>query len=99
VITRAMDTWDLGSTPEMEARTLRRIEARALMVGISSDWLFPAADVRSVAERMRAAGIEGRYAEPTSSHGPEAFLADADSRMPLMATLLETESALVRGHA
>lgn len=96
VITRAMDAWDLGATPELEARAMRRIEARALLVGISSDWLFPAADVRAMAERMRAAGVDVRYRELRSSHGHDAFLADADELIPLMAPLFEAEpSALV----
>jgi homoserine O-acetyltransferase len=100
VITRAMDTWDLGSTPEEEAKTMRRIEARALLVGISSDWLFPAADVRSLAGRLRAAGVDVRYEEMTSSHGHDAFLADADDLVPLMAPLLEAEAVeAVGGHA
>jgi homoserine O-acetyltransferase len=96
-ITRAMDTWHVGPTPEEESAALRRIEARAVMVGISSDWLFPAADVRKLAERMRSAGVDVRYEEMVSSHGHDAFLADADDLIPLMTPLLESEAVTMTG--
>jgi len=95
-ISRAMDTFDLGD-PGQEAERLRRIKCPVLMVGISSDWLFPAADVRALTERMRSAGVEARYAELISPHGHDAFLADADDLIPLMAPLLEPEPSLVGG--
>jgi homoserine O-acetyltransferase len=92
VITRAMDTFDLGSTPEAEFELLRRIQARVLLVGISSDWLFPPEDVRSLCERMQTAGVTARYAELESDHGHDAFLADADDLAPvLMAELNDPE--------
>ena len=46
-------------------------------VGISSDWLFPAADVRCACERFRRAGVDAQYSELESAHGHDAFLADA----------------------
>jgi homoserine O-acetyltransferase len=88
-ITRAMDTFDLGATPEEEAQTLRRIRARVLMVGISSDWLFPPEDVRALAERMQAAGVGASYLELNSAHGHDAFLADAEDLIPLLLPALE----------
>jgi homoserine O-acetyltransferase len=92
VISRAMDTFDLGSTPEAEFELLRRIQARVLLVGISSDWLFPPEDVRSLCERMQAAGVTARYAELESEHGHDAFLADAADLVPmLMADLNDPE--------
>jgi homoserine O-acetyltransferase len=62
-----------------------------LLVGISSDWLFPAADVRTLAGRMRAAGVDVRHAELASSHGHDAFLADAADLAPLLLPILEDE--------
>jgi homoserine O-acetyltransferase/O-succinyltransferase len=84
VISKAMDTFDLGSTPAQEAEALRRIQARTLLVGISSDWLFPAVEVQSLAERFRRAGKEVCYRELPSSHGHDGFLADADQLAPLL---------------
>jgi homoserine O-acetyltransferase len=49
-----------------------------LFVGISSDWLFPAAEVRAVAEKAREAGAEACYEEIESPNGHDAFLKDWD---------------------
>ena len=76
-LSKAMDTFDLTRGYATEAVALSRITARMLMVGISSDWLFPPGDVLSLTERMRSAGVAASYSELTSAHGHDAFLADA----------------------
>src|SRR5262249_7185126 len=53
----------------------------------------PPADVRALAERMRAAGVEVGYAELTTGHGHDAFLADADHLAPLVAPVLDEPRA------
>jgi homoserine O-acetyltransferase len=84
VISKAMDLFDLGRDPDEETELLRRIRARVLLVGITSDWLFPPEDVRALAVRMREAGVDVHYAELHSTHGHDAFLADADQLVPLL---------------
>jgi homoserine O-acetyltransferase len=64
---------------------LRRISASLLLIGISSDWLFPAGDVRALAERAQAAGVDASYAELESSHGHDGFLADAERLATIVA--------------
>lgn len=77
IISKAMDNFDLALGYESEAAALRRLRARVLLVGISSDWLFPAADVYALHERLQAAGGASQYAEVHSAHGHDGFLADA----------------------
>jgi homoserine O-acetyltransferase len=77
VLSKAMDTFDLARGYSSEAAALRRIQARVLLVGISSDWLFPATDILALTERMQRAGVEASYRELASAHGHDAFLADA----------------------
>jgi homoserine O-acetyltransferase len=89
VISRAMDTFDIALPGEDEADTLMRIQARVTLVGISSDWLFPSGDVRGLAERMRSVGADARYAELTSSHGHDGFLANAADMAALLIAALE----------
>lgn len=97
VISKAQDTWEVGEGMS-EAEALRRIRARVLMVGISSDWLFPASDVQALADRMRAAGVDVRYWEQVSHHGHDAFLADADQLSPMVAEMLhDARAALAVG--
>jgi len=84
VLSKAMDTFDLARGYESEAVALRRIQARVLLVGISSDWLFPAADMLNLAERMQWAGVDACYQELESSHGHDGFLAEAHLLAPLI---------------
>jgi homoserine O-acetyltransferase/O-succinyltransferase len=75
-ILRTMDTWDPLRGYGSEQEAFGRIQARLSLVGISSDLLFPAEDVRGFAERVRAAGADADYREMVSDHGHDAFLAE-----------------------
>ncbi|MFB3815383.1 MAG: homoserine O-acetyltransferase [Terriglobales bacterium] len=94
-LSKAMDTFELGRAYGSEAAALSRITARMLLVGISSDWLFPAADVRALADRMHAAGVRCRYAELESAHGHDGFLADPVTTARLIRSVLAPESQTV----
>jgi homoserine O-acetyltransferase/O-succinyltransferase len=74
-ITKLMDTWDLPADDKALQKAAQH-EVRFHFVGISSDWLFPAADVRRACERMTQAGVDARYSELESAHGHDAFLAE-----------------------
>ena len=91
VISKAMDTFDLAHGYASEEQALERIRAKVLLVGISSDWLFPAEDVRALAARLRAAGVHSRYLELVSEHGHDGFLADTHLLAPLLSGALATE--------
>ncbi len=92
VLSKAMDLFEPGRGYGSEREALRRIRARVLLVGISSDWLFPAEDVAALSGRMQAAGVECEYAELVSDHGHDAFLADTHLLAPLLKTWLDNES-------
>jgi homoserine O-acetyltransferase len=100
VLSKAMDTFDLGEGDKSSASfqaALGRIRARLLLVGISSDWLFPPGDVRALAWAARAAGVKANYAELNSSHGHDGFLAEAAQLAPIIKSHLEQEQpALAR---
>jgi homoserine O-acetyltransferase/O-succinyltransferase len=93
VLSKAMDNFDLARGYESECEALRRIRARVLLVGISSDWLFPPEDVRDLAQRIRATGRSADYAELKSSHGHDGFLADPDQLAPFLTAALWRPSA------
>ncbi len=78
-ITKLMDTFDLARGYASEEEALRRIRAHVSLIGISSDWLFPPEDVRSLAERIQAAGVECDYTEFESAHGHDGFLAEMEA--------------------
>jgi homoserine O-acetyltransferase len=91
VISKAMDTFELSSGYASEEQALRRIRAKVLLVGISSDWLFPATDVVALGARLRAAGVDSRYLELVSDHGHDGFLADTRLLAPLLSAALASE--------
>ncbi|CAN5797340.1 homoserine O-acetyltransferase [soil metagenome] len=75
-LSRAMDLYDVASGYESEEEAYSRIEAEVLFVGITSDWLFPAAEVRAAAESAKMAGAQAHYAEIDTLSGHDAFLKD-----------------------
>ncbi len=88
-LTRAMDLFDpVRGYPSAEA-AFRRIQAKVMLVGISSDWLFPAAEVAGLAASMEKAGVHCQYRELVSSHGHDAFLAEPDDLARLVRPFLE----------
>lgn len=89
LITKAMDNFDPATGYRSESEALSRIQAKALMVGISSDWLFPAANIRALTVRMQEAGVNADYVELESNHGHDGFLADLDRMAPIIRQALE----------
>ena len=75
-LTRAMDLYDVAAGYGSGGEAYGRIEAEMLFVGVSSDWLFPAGEVRAAAENVRRAGADARYVEIESPNGHDSFLKD-----------------------
>jgi homoserine O-acetyltransferase len=95
VISKAMDTFDPARAYASPDAAFKRIRAHTTLVGISSDWLFPPSDVRSLAQAIRAAGAHCDYVELQSDHGHDGFLADAHLLAPILRTALGAEKARV----
>lgn len=93
IISRAMDTFDLARGYDSEADALKRIQARVLLVGISSDWLFPPDDVRELAQHIQNANVVCNYIELNSHHGHDAFLAEAANMRPLIEYIVGSGAA------
>jgi homoserine O-acetyltransferase/O-succinyltransferase len=73
-ISRAMDLYDVSEGYASLEAALRRVRSKALFIGIRSDFLFPAARVRWLAEQVSAVGGDATYVELDSPHGHDAFL-------------------------
>ncbi|OWP64955.1 homoserine O-acetyltransferase [Hymenobacter amundsenii] len=72
-LTRAMDSHHVGRGRGGVAAALGRIRARTLVVGITSDVLFPVAEQQLLARHIRGAV----YAEMDSPFGHDGFLLEA----------------------
>lgn len=92
-ISKTTDLFELGHVYGSEENALRRITASVVLIGISSDWLFPAADIHALADRMRAAGVDCNYRELVSGHGHDGFLADPDQLAALLKPVFEVPKA------
>ena len=73
-LTKAMDLHDLGRGYPSVLSALRRIKSKVLLIGISSDLLFPPVEVRGLAVELRRAGVDATYRQLQSTFGHDAFL-------------------------
>lgn len=91
-ITSAMDRYDAAEGPGRgsDAAAFRRIRADVLALGISSDWLYPAEQVRGLARDIVAAGGRARYVQLDSLNGHDAFLKDWEQMDALLRPFLAT---------
>ena len=74
LLSRAMDLFDVSEGRGSLVTALERVRCRTLVVGISSDHLYPAADVHLGADILNHLGKPVEYAEIRSPHGHDAFL-------------------------
>jgi homoserine O-acetyltransferase len=89
-----MDAHDVGRGRAGAAEALRAFRGRLVGVGITSDALYPEAEVRRWA---RASGAELKTI--VSPHGHDAFLLETDAVGRTLADLLESEGKISPGAA
>jgi len=88
-LSSAMDRYDaIAGRGASDAEVFARIRAEVLAVGISSDWLYPAAQVRALADAINQAGGRARSVEIDSPHGHDAFLKEWDTLDALLRPFL-----------
>jgi homoserine O-acetyltransferase len=64
-------------------------------VGVTSDWLFPASEVKVSAERAASVGANATYAEIDTKSGHDAFLKDWAELKEAIKPPLESESETI----
>ncbi len=74
---RSMDLHDVGSIGDAARETKERV-GDLVGVGVDSDILYAAAEVRQWVEAYRSAGAPARYREIASLYGHDAFLIEWD---------------------
>ncbi|MCJ7805954.1 MAG: homoserine O-acetyltransferase, partial [Clostridia bacterium] len=65
------------------------IEAKLLLIAFTSDWLYPPASTRTLAEAVMANYKPVSYIEIPSGYGHDAFLLEAALTAPLVGSFLE----------
>lgn len=89
-ITRAIDRFDLaasyGGTLEQAFAPVR---ADTLVVGFTSDWLFPPEQNRGIVLALQRAGKNASYAELATDLGHDSFLLESPELYGLVSSFLE----------
>ena len=87
-LTTAMDLHDVVRGRSGIEAALSAIDAKVLCVGIDTDALFPAREMREAAALLLEMGKNATYAEIASPFGHDAFLVEYDQLGPLVAAVL-----------
>ena len=78
VLTKAMDLYSLGYGFDHYEKGVRRIRAKCLIMGVSSDMLFPIEEQESVYRILNEARRPVRFCRLESFAGHDAFLVEGD---------------------
>jgi homoserine O-acetyltransferase len=98
-ITRALDQFDLAHAYGSLEQAFAPVEAETLVVGFTSDWLFPPEQNRTLALALLRAGKEASYAELATDLGHDSFLLESEELYSLIRGFLERDHAYVFDYA
>jgi len=91
-ITRALDHFDLPQAYGSLEAAFAPVLAQTLVVGFTSDWLFPPEQNRAIALALLRAGKQASYAELNTDLGHDSFLLESEELYTLVRGFLETEA-------
>jgi homoserine O-acetyltransferase len=94
-ITRALDHFDLAAAHGSLEQALAPVEAETLVVGFTSDWLFPCEQNRAIALALLRAGKRASYAELSTDLGHDSFLLESPQLYDLVRGFLERDQPYV----
>lgn len=88
-ITRALDQFDLAHAYGSLEAAFAPVQAETLVVGFTSDWLFPPEQNRDIAVALLRAGKRASYTELATDLGHDSFLLESDDLYNLVRGFLE----------
>ncbi|MCB1739850.1 MAG: homoserine O-acetyltransferase [Gammaproteobacteria bacterium] len=84
-LSRASDLFDVAEHADGVSNALGRIRAReSMVIGVSSDFLFPIAQQKELASGLSGHGREARFVEIASLQGHDSFLVDMPGFQPVI---------------
>jgi len=89
-ITRAIDHFDLAAAYGSLEHAFAKVEGETLVVGFTSDWLFPPEQNRAIALAMLRAGKRASYAELATDLGHDSFLLESEELYGLIRGFLDS---------
>ena len=88
-ITRAIDHFDLADAHGTLEKAFEKIDSETLVVGFTSDWLFPPQQNREIVLAMLRAGKRASYAELATDLGHDSFLLESEELYALVRGFLK----------
>jgi len=88
-LTRALDLFDLARTYGSLEEALGRVQCPVLIVGVTSDILYPVYQQKEIVDALHRLGKDVEYAEIDSPHGHDGFLIDFPKMEPILRKFLE----------
>ncbi|MCB0981409.1 MAG: homoserine O-acetyltransferase [Acidimicrobiaceae bacterium] len=88
IIGKAMDLHDIGRGRSGIPAAMARVASPALVMGISSDILYPAYQQRQIHDALAGRGVPSEYVEIDSPHGHDAFLINLEQVGPAVERFL-----------
>ncbi|MBB6053767.1 homoserine O-acetyltransferase MetX [Armatimonas rosea] len=88
-LSRAIDLHDVSRGYPSLTDALARIQAKCLVIGISSDDLFPVRESHEMIERMQARGVDVTSFIVDSSYGHDAFLVEYRKMLPPLRAFMD----------
>lgn len=88
-LTKALDRFDLyGESNQLEDQ-LKVVTARSLIIGFTSDWLFPPEQNRDIVRALLRCGKDASYAEIETDLGHDSFLVHSPALFELVEAFLK----------
>ena len=91
-ITRALDHFDLPHAYGSLEAAFAPVQAETLVVGFTSDWLFPPEQNRAITLALLRAGKRASYAELSTDLGHDSFLLESEELYTLVRAFLENKA-------
>jgi len=89
-LSRAMDWFDIAEHGASISDGMSKLQVnKALVVGVTTDILFPSRQQKEIADVMRETGTDVDYVEIDSVNGHDAFLIDDDHFSPVVKKFLD----------
>jgi len=89
-LSRAMDWFDIAEHGESISDGMSKVDVdRALVIGVTTDILFPARQQKEIADVLSTTGTDVDYVEIDSVNGHDAFLIDDEHFSPVVKKFLD----------
>ncbi len=87
-LTKAVDYFDLTDEAGSLAEAFSEVQAKFLVVSITSDWLYPPYQSKEIVNGLEANDVDVTYSEITSTYGHDAFFLEPGQLHHMVANFL-----------